>query len=198
MRIRIDLKILLFIGLFYFTNQLKIYLIIMFFTLFHELGHMLIALLLKKRVYKIEVTPFGFCISFTTNIEQSPIEELLISIAGPITSFLLAILFYNIDVTYFSKQEVVYSNILIGLFNLIPIFQLDGARIIKSLIQTKYGLIKAQIISEKISDITIVLITVICSILVFYYRNLAFFLICIFLWICVLKEKMSKHLLFNK
>ena len=47
MRVRIDLKIFIFLALFYFTNQIKIYLIIMFFSIIHELGHIIMGLILK-------------------------------------------------------------------------------------------------------------------------------------------------------
>ena len=39
MRIRIDLKIIIFAIIFFLTKQLKIYAIIMFFCFLHELGH---------------------------------------------------------------------------------------------------------------------------------------------------------------
>ena len=41
LRIRIDLKIFIFLALFYFTNQIRIYLIIMFFCFLHEIGHII-------------------------------------------------------------------------------------------------------------------------------------------------------------
>ena len=55
MRLRIDLKILIFIALFYFTKQIEIYLIIMFFSFIHELGHLITGLILKMKLEKLEV-----------------------------------------------------------------------------------------------------------------------------------------------
>ncbi len=40
MRFRIDLKIFLFIILFYCTKQIEVYAMIMFFAILHELGHL--------------------------------------------------------------------------------------------------------------------------------------------------------------
>lgn len=40
MRFRIDLKIFLFIILFYCTKQIEAYAMIMFFAILHELGHL--------------------------------------------------------------------------------------------------------------------------------------------------------------
>ena len=42
MSIKIDLKIFLFIILFWLTSQIKIYAVLMIFALIHELGHLLV------------------------------------------------------------------------------------------------------------------------------------------------------------
>ena len=42
MSIKIDLKIFLFVILFWLTSQIEIYAILMIFALIHELGHLLI------------------------------------------------------------------------------------------------------------------------------------------------------------
>lgn len=194
MRIRIDLKIFIFLLIFYFTNQIKAYLIIMFFCFLHEMGHIIIALMLKMRPEKIEIMPFGLSASFYANFNHNKIKEIFVALAGPITSLVLAILCNNIDLSYITTQEAVYSNILILLFNMIPIYPLDGGRIIKGILYIKFGLIRAEMLINKISNITIIILTIISSIAVYYYKNLAIFLICIFLWSIALKEKSDKTL----
>ena len=64
MRFRIDLKIFLFIVLFYFTKQIEIYAMIMFFALIHEFGHLISGLLLGMKPQKMEIMPYGISISF--------------------------------------------------------------------------------------------------------------------------------------
>ena len=64
MRFRIDLKIFLFMILFYFTKQIEIYAMIMFFAIFHELGHLLAGLLLGMKPDKMEIMPYGIAVSF--------------------------------------------------------------------------------------------------------------------------------------
>ena len=194
MKIRIDLKIIIFMLIFYFTHQLRIYLIIMFFCIFHEIGHLLAGIILKVKPEKIEIMPCGLSISFYKNVTNCKIKELIIVLAGPITSALLAILSQNISFTYIMKEEAVYSNILILLFNLIPIYPLDGGRIIKTVLDIKFKNNKNSNIINKINYITIIILTIISSIGVFYYKNLAIFLICIFLWIMVLREKSTKSI----
>lgn len=194
MRIRIDLKILIFLIIFYFTNQMKIYLIIMFFCILHEIGHIIAGLILKMRPEKIEIMPFGLSSSFYTDLNDNKMKEIIVTLAGTLTSLALAILCEYIDFRYITMQEAVYSNILILLFNLIPIYPLDGGRIIKGILHIKLGAVEADNLINKISYITMIVLTIICSITVYYYKNLAIFLICLFLWITVLKEKKGKTL----
>ena len=192
MRIRIDLKIFIFLILFYFTNQLRIYLIVMFFCFMHEIAHMILGIIFKMKPNKLEINPFGFSISF--NNESNKIKEVFVALAGPVMNVGLAILCQHIKFRYITIEEAVYSNILIFLFNMLPIYPLDGGRIVKGLLHIKMGEIKAEKLANKISYITTILLTIFCSITVYYFQNFAIFLICIFLWRMVLEEKNGKTL----
>ena len=46
MRFRIDLKIFLFLIVFYFTKQIEIYIIMIIFAIIHELGHLICGLII--------------------------------------------------------------------------------------------------------------------------------------------------------
>ncbi|MBQ2836209.1 MAG: M50 family metallopeptidase [Clostridia bacterium] len=196
MKIRIDLKILFCMIIFYFTKQIKIYLIVMFFSFLHELGHIIVGIILKKKIEKIEIMPFGLSAVFYTDFDDKHynIKEILVALAGPISSLFLAIWFNYIELPYITKQEAVYSNLLILFFNLIPLYPLDGGRIIKGIIYTKVGIIQTENIINKISNITMIVLTIISSITVYFYKNIAIFLVCIFLWSIVLQEKNDKTL----
>lgn len=168
----------------------------MFFSLIHEIGHIVTALILKIKPEKIEIMPFGLSVSFYKNVNDKNfnIKELFVALAGPLTSLILAIVFSKSNLRYITIQEAVYSNILILLFNLIPIYPLDGGRIIKYLLLKNIGMLRTENLVRKISKITIIMLTIVCSIAVYYYQNFAIFLICIFLWIIVLQEKNDKTL----
>lgn len=201
MRIRIDLKILIFFALFYLTNQIDIYLIIMVFCIAHELGHMIMGLILKMKPERLEIIPCGLAISFKTNPDDLnfkikngnllEVKKIFVAITGPVVSLILAILYVYFDPFFITKQDVIYSNILILIFNLMPLYPLDGGRIIKGILHIEYGNKQAKCIINKISNITMVVLTIISSIAVYYYKNIAIFLICIFLWIITLQE--NKH-----
>lgn len=196
LKIRIDLKILICLIIFYFTKQIKIYLIVMFFAFLHELGHIIIGITLKKKISKIEIMPFGLSAAFYTDYDDKHynIKEIFVALAGPVSSLFLAILFNYIEMPYLSKQDAIHANLLILFFNLIPLYPLDGGRIIKGILHTKMGIIQTENIINKISKITMIVLTVISSIAIYYYKNIAIFLVCIFLWTIVLQEKNDKTL----
>jgi len=188
LRIRIDLKILFFLIILYFTEQIELYLVVMFFSTIHEIGHIIMGLILKMKPERLEIMPCGLSVSFYTNFENKhlTIKEILVALAGPVTSLILAI--------FLTKQEAVYSNLLILFFNLIPIYPLDGGRIIKGILLMNIGIVKTEKIVSEISRITIIILTIVSSIAVYYYKNIAIFLICMFLWGIVLQEKKDKKL----
>lgn len=191
MRIRIDLKILLFLIIFYFTNQIRIYIIIMFFCFLHELGHILIGIILNVKPNKVEIIPCGFSTSFKANLKDKnykikngnllEVKKIIIAFAGPITSLIIAIMSGYINTQWVSSQDIIYSNILIMIFNLIPIYPLDGGQIIKSILHIQLGEEKSKEIIKIISNIVIVILLIIGSIAVYYFKNIAIFFICIFL-----------------
>ena len=49
MRVRIDLKIIVFLILFLFTNQISVYLTMLIFCTLHEFGHIIYVLILKLK-----------------------------------------------------------------------------------------------------------------------------------------------------
>lgn len=198
MRIRIDLKILIFLILFYLTNQINIYLTILFFCIIHELGHLLTGLALKLKTEKIELMPYGLSASLKINPQDLnkkigkgtvlEVKKIIIALAGPIVSLVFAIIFIYVDPIYITKQDAVYSNILILLFNILPLYPLDGGRIIKGLLHIKFGNKTSKKIVNEISNITMYILSFIFSIAVFYFQNIAYFLICIVLWIITYDE----------
>ena len=197
MKIRIDLKILIFLVLFYFTNQLKIYLVIMLFCFIHELGHIFVGLIFNMKIEKLEIMPFGFSVSFEDSVTEN-FKNIFVAAAGPLVTLALILIFFNIEIKL--KQEIIYSNILILIYNLMPIYPLDGGRIIKGILQIKVEEERAQKMIWKLTKITMIIITFVCSIAVYYFKNIAIFLSCIFLWIIILRieEKRRKLLIFSE
>ena len=70
MSIKFDIKILLCLIIFYITNQFEIYLLFMAFIIFHELAHLMIAILLGAKPITMEINQMGCAISFIYRIED--------------------------------------------------------------------------------------------------------------------------------
>ncbi len=185
MRIKINIQIFAIIIVFIIAKQIKIYTCLMVFALIHELAHMLTGMLLKLKPTTLEIQPFGIGIIFESfhNTEKN---KIIIAIAGPLINILFAIIFSNINIE--AKELIVNTNILLAIFNLMPIYPLDGGRIIKSIIKFNNTEEKAEALVNKISNILMITITAISSILILIYKNIGLFIIIIYLWMVVAKE----------
>lgn len=199
MRFRIDLKIFIFLILFYLTNQIQIYALIMCFAIVHELGHLLTGIILGFKPNKIELTPFGLSIGFKVNLKDynkkikraNAIEEkrIIIAMAGPVVNLLIIFIIDKLNINIYEKIMIIYSNLLLVLFNTLPILPLDGGRILKGILHIYLGKNKAEKYSCNISFGALIILTAISSIAILYFKNIAIFLGVIFLWILYLKEE---------
>ena len=115
---------------------------ILFFAsvLLHELGHSVIALRYKIPVRSITLFIFGGIAQIGAE-PPSAVAEFWIAIAGPLVSFALALFFSLLH--YIAgglapllalAQYLAYINGVLGLFNLIPGFPLDGGRVFRALV----------------------------------------------------------------
>lgn len=190
MQIKVNLQIFLFIVVFILTHQIEIYGWIMLFAFVHELGHICTGLILKLKPKTLELMPFGLRITFETYEYKKLVEtkKIIIDLAGPVTNLIIVLVTTFLHINDNLKQMIIYSNLLIAIFNMIPLYPLDGGRILKGIIRLKKSEIKSDEIINKISNILIVLITAISSIIVLYIKNLAIIFILIYLWIMVIKQ----------
>ena len=196
MKFKIDLKIFLFFLLFYFTKQIELYMLIIIFAIFHELGHLIVGLLLGMKPNKLELKPYGLSLSFKIlpedfnkkirNGNLMEIKKIIVALAGPIINLILIIIFIGLEID--NKIICIYSNLVLLLFNLLPIYPLDGGRILKGILHIILGKRKSERYINAISYIMILIITAITSIIILKVKNISIIIILIVLWIMVIKE----------
>lgn len=200
MTIKINLKIFLFAVIFYITKQIHIYAIIMLFAFLHEMGHLICGILMGLKPKSLKIMPMGLSIEFKISEEEYnkkiakanklQIKKLLLALAGPLTNIsisIIAMIFKDYINTSF-YLELIYSNILIASFNLLPIYPLDGGRILKSCIYILKGRKKSEELTNCIANISVIILTMISSIAIYYYENIAIFFVITYLWIIVICE----------
>ena len=200
MKIRLHLKIFVFIAIFIVTRQIEIYGILMLFAIFHELGHMLAGILLGFKPNSLEIMPLGLSVGFESKLENYnkkikkgtllTLKKIIIAASGPITNLLFIIIFLLFPISFFgiSRDIAIYANILIAIFNLIPIYPLDGGRITKGILHILFGRKEAYRYSYMISNVTISMLTAISSIVILNLKNIAILLILAYLWYLVISE----------
>ena len=109
-------------------------------VLLHELGHSLVALHYKVPVRRITLFIFGG-VSQITAEPPSAGAEFWVAIAGPAVSFALALVFWAIHPVVAGVPALLavvkylaLLNLVLGTFNLIPGFPLDGGRVFRAIV----------------------------------------------------------------
>ena len=105
-------------------------------VLLHELGHSLVALAFGIRVIDITLWPLGGMARMSQIPESTRIEG-LIAIAGPAVNFLLALIGFLLGMPWDEPGSqllfwFVAVNLVMGLFNLLPAFPMDGGRLLRA------------------------------------------------------------------
>lgn len=122
------------------------------------------------------------------NIKEFNIRKAIIVLAGPLTNFLIAAIFiviatFNIEFrSTYIYQIIIYSNFLIGIFNLIPIYPLDGGRFLNEALKITTGNKKAYKYTYFVSKTVLIILTAISSIAILYLKNIAIIIIVGYLW----------------
>src|SRR5579884_3466876 len=170
----------------------------------HELAHSFEALRYGLHVRDIILLPIGG-VSQIEDLPGKPGQELRIAIAGPLTSFAIAIVPYLVSVLVWGDvlgnlampsealtaqgwfglvTYLVIANVLLGLFNLLPAFPMDGGRILRALLAMRMDYRRATAIAVAIGQG----LAIGLGFLGFLVGNFFLVLIAFFVWIGASQE----------
>jgi len=117
----------------------------------HELGHALAARHYGIGTQHITLYPFGG-IAAITGMPKSARQEFVIAIAGPAVNgalFLAAAVFWA-ALGWRILLTVAALNLMMGVFNLIPAFPMDGGRVLRAALSTRMGWFRASDLAMRI------------------------------------------------
>lgn len=140
-------------------------------VLLHEMGHSLVGRHLGYKLNVITLLPYGAMLS-GENACFSKGDEIKIAIAGPLVNIFLIVIFLPLNLLFphfaFAKEFIV-CNIYTFVFNILPVYPLDGGRVLLACLLKKYPYKK----SKKITNIlgyTITSIFFVMFFVSFFYK----------------------------
>ena len=174
--------------IFVFIGRFRFIIYFMILILVHELGHILMSLIFRWKIYKIIILPFGGLTKYNEFINRPLIQEFLVAISG----IILQVIFYKITKNYITYKYFSIINNFIIIFNLIPIYPLDGAKILNVLFNKLTSFKNSMLLTVIVSYISIIVLSLVL------FNNKLIFMIYIFLFIEVNKYYKEKDMIFNK
>lgn len=141
---------------------------VFFFVTMHELCHSLVARIFDIEVREITLFPIGGVASMSS-IPEKPLQELCISLAGPLSNIAVVSIFFHPMRQFFGNAVLFHAlstatwpltiayiywiNIALAAFNMIPAFPMDGGRILRAILATRLGWIRATRIAVNLGHI---------------------------------------------
>lgn len=162
-KIRFHYTYYIIVFSFLFTGQFLNLIIITSLILIHELGHYLACVFTKVFVREIVIYPYGGITKIDDVIDIDFKKELLISVSGVIFQSLFYLIIFFLHKNYLIRDytmQIFYKyHFSMIIFNLIPIYPLDGSKIINIFINRFFSFRLSNIILIIISFFNVLLIT---------------------------------------
>ncbi len=140
----------------------------------HELSHSLVAIRKGCQVREITLLFVGGAAQME-ELPRKPIDEILIALAGPVFSLLLAAAAWlggsflswpllpsawggrPLNIVQLTGQV----NLTLALFNLLPAFPMDGGRVVRALISRKIGFLPATFVASRLGRVAAIIMGII-------------------------------------
>jgi Zn-dependent protease/CBS domain-containing protein len=167
-------------------------------VLIHEIGHSYVAVKNGIKISGITLFLFGG-VSEMEDIPRNPGVEMLMAFVGPAISVVLGVIFAAIYFLVPGMRDDIYTgtmvallaymNIVLGLFNIIPAFPMDGGRVLRGFLAERMPYIRATRIAVSIGKLFAYILALIG--LLAWPVGLWFIVIAIFIYIAAGEEERS-------
>lgn len=157
-----------------------IYLIFFISIFIHEISHIIIGKILKCRVSQIRILPVGFFVEFEDFYNKSFFKKVFILLAGPFCNFLVSFMFKRFDFVW--AKEIYLINLTLGIFNLLPIYPLDGENMLEIFLKYFFDYKNGEVCAFWVSKCFLCAITFIYSCIILKIKNLSILIVIVFLW----------------
>lgn len=197
MKIEINLKIIFVIILFFLLNNLDLYIMFLIFVLIHEIAHLIVGILIGGKPQKLYINPLGISLEIYSYGNNKSLSKIIFYLIGPLINCLMAVLFSYSNLNMELKEKIIYTNIAIFIFNLLPILPLDGGKTLKELLTVLLGTEISNTIMIYFSKLFLCFISMAYSILILEIQNIYILILLIYLWYLYFIEE-KKYLILKK
>ncbi|HTT47631.1 MAG TPA: site-2 protease family protein [Pseudolabrys sp.] len=174
--VRIHLTFLLFLAWIFAASYSQgggatalnsvVFMVLLFLcVLLHEFGHILTARAFGVPTPYVTLLPIGG-VAQLERIPEEPGQEFLIAIAGPLVNVAITLLLVfiggaslnsnaaaGLDNTQFSLiDRLAVVNLFLAVFNMIPAFPMDGGRVLRALLASRMGYVRATEVAAAIGQ----------------------------------------------
>lgn len=175
-KIKINPLFWFIIGIGVLTGYFREVIMVFSIVFVHEMGHSLAAHYYKWRIRKIELLPFGGVAEVDEYGNRPLKEEFVVIVSGPIQHvWLIALSYLLLPFDFWTQvdhQVFIQHNMMIALFNLLPIWPLDGSKLLYLLISLKLPFHRAHTFALKCSFLFLCLFIIISIYIFPFHLNL--------------------------
>lgn len=138
-KFKIGTSFLLLILLFILTKNIVVFLNYFLALFLHELAHLFVASRKGYSLRLIKLDIFGLSLDLNEKIDDG--DTFSISIAGPMFNLFLCLcctaLYWLLPNSFYFLNLFCLSNLILAVFNLIPIYPLDGGKIVRAIVKNE-------------------------------------------------------------
>ncbi len=158
----------------FFIGMEKYFLTVFVLLFLHELCHIFTAGMWGLRAKAVTVLPIGLYAEIAGLEELHIIKRLAVAAAGPV---------FNLTLCFFCGGAAREINLALALFNLLPVYPLDGGKIFCCILGFFTGVLRGNAVSVKIGLLSSVIMTAAGVLqLILYPPNISLFCLGIYLY----------------